>query len=147
MSLGVPPWHIHLLTLFSITALTKIQNRRYGKTSGLCMSCVSISHTRYSFRPRQTASPDCGKTISRKADLPRHMKTHAENKEALYVHRPRIFFRDAPLTGPDSKYRCPCIGCPYGGTSTVQPDNTPERSVSVPRTKELYLTPAHQHHP
>ncbi|KAF8547365.1 hypothetical protein OG21DRAFT_925623 [Imleria badia] len=128
MSLGVPPWHTHLLTLFSITALTKIQNRRYGKTSGLCMSCVSISHTRYSFRPRQTASPDCGKTISRKADLPRHMKTHAENKEAL-------------------KYRCPCIGCPYGGTSTVQPDNTPERSVSVPRTKELYLTPAHQHHP
>jgi hypothetical protein len=29
--------------------------------------------------------PVCHKTVSRKADLPRHMRTHDLNKEALYV--------------------------------------------------------------
>jgi uncharacterized Zn-finger protein len=55
----------------------------------------------------------CGKTISRKADLPRHLKTHATNKEELYVHRPRIFFRDATLTDPNRMHACPYIGCTF----------------------------------
>jgi uncharacterized Zn-finger protein len=32
--------------------------------------------------------PVCHKAISRKADLPRHMRTHDENKEALCVAVP-----------------------------------------------------------
>jgi uncharacterized Zn-finger protein len=65
--------------------------------------------------PIQTAvdCTTCGKTISRKADLPRHMKTHSTNKEGLYVHHPRLFFRDATLTGSNRMQACPHAGCTY----------------------------------
>ena len=38
--------------------------------------------------PMQTAvnCDICGKKVGRKADLARHMKIHATNKEELYVH-------------------------------------------------------------
>ncbi|KAF8547362.1 hypothetical protein OG21DRAFT_925475 [Imleria badia] len=45
--------------------------------------------------------PTCGKIISRKSDLPRHMKTHAANRKEL-------------------EYACPYIGCDF---STLQKCN------------------------
>lgn len=52
----------------------------------------------------------CGKTTSHGADLLQDLKSLTANKEKLYVHCPRIFFRNATLTYPNKMYDCSYSG-------------------------------------
>jgi len=55
-------------------------------------------------KPKPVNCPICYKTLCRKADLPRHLRTHDENKEALYVLVPSQ--TKCPLTGLLSSSEC-----------------------------------------
>ncbi|KAF8552660.1 hypothetical protein OG21DRAFT_1604587 [Imleria badia] len=64
----------------------------------------------------------CGRKIGRRADLSRHMKTHAENKEALKYKCPRCPFGALQLSNFKNHwnsftgkrpYKCPEEGCTY----------------------------------
>ncbi|KAH0826317.1 hypothetical protein J3R83DRAFT_5263 [Lanmaoa asiatica] len=98
----------------------------------------SISTARASLiHPIQTAvdCDICGKTISRKADLRRHLKTHAINREELYVHHPRIFRRDATLTGPKQNA---CL--PLHWISRERPNHCPEEGCDFSTSDPGSLT-------
>ncbi|KAG2343365.1 hypothetical protein BDR05DRAFT_933380 [Suillus weaverae] len=103
----------------------------FKPTSQIILNCLS-SLKHYHKMPatgRNSKSVECTichKVISRKADLPRHMRTHAENKD-------------------DLKHACPYDGCDYKSLqkSNVQTHirtHTGERSKKCPHPDCLFST-------
>ncbi|KAG8221731.1 hypothetical protein J3R82DRAFT_2021, partial [Butyriboletus roseoflavus] len=99
--------------------------------------------------PIQTAvvCDTCNKTIGRKADLARHMKVHSTNKEALYVHRSRIFSRDAMLTVPNRMHACPHRECTSGERPNKCPEDGCDFNTSDPGSLTRHRKEVHAYEP